>query len=222
MSVARLVGLWQPTTPPEIHAKGFITAVLRSGCTSAPKPPPPVGGITVGPDYVIMTVADGDPLDYQTAQLFATDAVFESLMPFYCDLAQASPNDCVTDRVQWNLMTYDAGGNPKVSGSPASGPGYHNLGPCSLTPQEQVQQMIVWVNVDVAAGILSRRDGNRLTTRLDGALRQLDHGNNQHTVNNLNRFLIDVEAMVKSDRLPVAASQPLISGALSLITELGG
>jgi len=204
-----------------VVSRGFITAVLRSGCTSAPTPPPPVGGITVGPDFVMMTVADGDPLDYQTAQLFATDAVFESLMPFYCDLAQASTNDCVTDRVQWNLLTYDAGGNPKVSGSPASGPGYHNLGPCSLTPQEQVHQLIVWVNVDVAAGILSRRDGNRLTTMLEGALRQLDHGNNQNAVNNLKRFLTEVEAMVQSDRLSPAAAQPLVSGALSIIAELG-
>jgi len=37
-------------------AYGFITAVLRSECTDAPTSPPPVGGIVVGPDYVIMTV----------------------------------------------------------------------------------------------------------------------------------------------------------------------
>src|SRR5881628_429007 len=72
---------------------GFITAVLRSECTDAPIPPPPVGEIAVGPDYVIMTVADGDPLDYEAAQQFATDAVFESLMPFYCALAQNPTRD---------------------------------------------------------------------------------------------------------------------------------
>src|SRR5438876_184907 len=106
-------------------ADGFITAVLRSECTDAPSRPPPVGGIAMGPDYVIMTVADGDPLDYVAAQRLVTDAVFESLMPFYCALAQNPTRGCVTNRVQWNLLTYDAGGNPKVSGGPTTGPAYH-------------------------------------------------------------------------------------------------
>ena len=60
---------------------GYITAVLRSECTSAPTPPPPVGGTRVGTDYVIMTVADADPMNYTNAQQLATDAVFLSLMP---------------------------------------------------------------------------------------------------------------------------------------------
>lgn len=51
------------TGPPTI---GYITAVLRSECASAP--PPPVGEIAVGSNYVIKTVADADPLDYQWAQ----------------------------------------------------------------------------------------------------------------------------------------------------------
>src|SRR6266516_242958 len=151
-------------------AYGFITAVLRSECTGAPIPPPPVGGIAVGPDYVIMTVADGDPLDYAVAQRLVTDAVFESLMPFYCALAQNPTRGCVTNRVQWNLLTYDAGGNPKVSGGPATGPAYHYFGLCSLTPQDRIGQLRVWVGVDVAAGILSHPDGQRLTIRLNTAL----------------------------------------------------
>jgi hypothetical protein len=111
-------------------SKGYITAVLRSDCTSAPTPPPPVGETVVGPDYVIRTIADGDPLDYLAAQRVVTDAIFESLMPLYCRLAQNPTRGCVNNRVQWNLMTYDAGGNPMISGSPTSGPGYHYLGPC--------------------------------------------------------------------------------------------
>lgn len=108
---------------------GYITAVLRSECTSAP-PPPPVGETVVGPDYVIKTIADGDPLDYPAAQAVVTDAIFESLMPLYCRLGQHPTRGCVSNRVQWNLMTYDAGGNPRISGSPTSGPDYHYLGPC--------------------------------------------------------------------------------------------
>jgi hypothetical protein len=76
----------------------------------------------VGTNYVIRTIADGDPMDYTAAHQIVTDAIFQSLMPIYCGL----PNEgCVTSRVQWNLMTYDAGGNPRISGAPLSGAGFH-------------------------------------------------------------------------------------------------
>jgi len=202
-----------------VVSKGYITALLRSECTSAPAPPP-VGGIVVGPDYVIMTVADGDPFDYQAAQQLATDAVFASLMPLYCALPRHSGIGCVSDRVQWNLETYDAGGNPKVSGGPASGGGFHYFGSCSVTPQERIQDLIVWVDVDVAAGILS--NGNSLTTKLGAALGSLSGAKTQAAINELKAFLNEVDTMVKTGRLPAAASQPLIDGAEAIITNLGG
>jgi len=202
-----------------VVAKGYITALLRSECTPAPAPPP-VGGIAVGPDYVIMTVADGDPFDYQAAQQLATDAVFASLMPLYCALPRHSGIGCVSDRVQWNLETYDAGGNPKVSGSPASGGGFHYFGSCSVTPEERIQNLIVWVNVDAAAGILS--NGNSLTTKLGAALGSLGGAKTQAAINELKAFLNEVDTMVKTGRLPAAASQPLIDGAEAIITNLGG
>jgi len=102
-------------------SRGYITAVLRSECTSAPVPPP-VGQTRVGTDYVIRTIAEGDPMDYSAAQQIVTDTIFQSLMPLYCGLPKVG---CVTNRVQWNLMTYDAGGNPRISGGPLSGFGYH-------------------------------------------------------------------------------------------------
>jgi len=167
-----------------------------------------------------MTVADGDPFDYQAAQQLATDAVFASLMPLYCALPRHSGIGCVSDRVQWNLETYDAGGNPKVSGSPASGGGFHYFGSCSVTPEERIQNLIVWVNVDVAAGILS--NGNSLTTKLDAALANLGGAKTQAAINELKVFLNEVDMMVKTGRLPAAASQPLIDGAEAIITNLGG
>jgi hypothetical protein len=97
---------------------GYITAVLRSTCTDSPTPPPPVGGTRMGPDYVIMTVADADPMNWTNAQRLVTDAVFESLMPLYCALPKTN---CVTDSVQWNIITYDTNGNPEISGCAASG-----------------------------------------------------------------------------------------------------
>ncbi len=118
-----------PDGPGDAATNGYITAVLRSECTDAPVPPPPVGETRVGPSYVIMTVADGDPLDLQAAQRVATDAVFESLMPLYCGLP---PGNCVTNRVQWNILTYDSGGNVRMSASPTSGADYHY---CPYSPK---------------------------------------------------------------------------------------
>src|ERR1041384_6159513 len=105
--------------------KGFYVALLRSECTSAPLSPPAVGQTVVGPDYVMMTVAEGDPLDFSAAQRVVTDATFASLMPKYCALSRTAGAGCVTNRVQWNVMTYDATGNPKISGCAASGCNYH-------------------------------------------------------------------------------------------------
>src|SRR2546426_1226149 len=52
----------------------------------------------------------------------ATDAVFESLMPLYCGLP---PGNCVTNRVQWNILTYDSGGNDRMPPSSTSLANYH-------------------------------------------------------------------------------------------------
>src|SRR5438477_9994361 len=81
---------------------GYYVALLRSEWTSAPLSPPAVGQTVVGPDYVMMTVAEGDPLDFSAAQRAVTDAMFASLMPKYCGLSRTTGTGCVTNRVQWN------------------------------------------------------------------------------------------------------------------------
>jgi hypothetical protein len=102
---------------------GYITAVLRSDCTDSPTPPPPLGTTRVGPDYVIMTVADASPTNWAYAQRVVTDAIFETLMPLYCGLPQ---NGCVTNLVQWGIITYDVNGQPLISGCAASGCEFHS------------------------------------------------------------------------------------------------
>jgi hypothetical protein len=106
--------------PGPAATNGYITTVLRSECASDPTPPPPVGVTVVGTNYVIMTVADADPYNFTNAQQIVTDAIFESLMPQYCALPETT-NNCVTDSVQWGIVTYDTNGNPVISGCAASG-----------------------------------------------------------------------------------------------------
>jgi hypothetical protein len=117
----------------EAAAVGYITAVLRSPCADAPTPPPAVGGILVGTNFVIMTVADGDPADFQSAQQVVTDKVFQSLMPLYCALPRNASN-CVSDSVQWGIITYDVNGNPLISGCAASGCQSHSCSGSEFGP----------------------------------------------------------------------------------------
>jgi hypothetical protein len=201
---------------------GYITALLRSECTSAPSSPPPVGGIRVGPDYVIMTVALGDREDWQRAQQLASDAVFESLMPLYCALSGHARAGCVGDRVQWNVELYDAAGNPAVSGCAASGCEFRYFtSPCSVAPPEQIQFLMTWVNVDVTAGILDKCRGDSLIAKLNAALENAANANARAAINELQAFLNELSAIVQTGRLS-AAAQTLIDGATTAIAELGG
>ena len=129
-----LIAMAVASQPGFSQTKGYYVALLRSECTSAPLSPPAVGQVVVGPDYVMMTVAEGDPLDFSAAQRAVTDATFASLMPKYCGLSRTTGTGCVTNRVQWNVMTYDASGNPKISGCAASGCHDHRCDVTNLPP----------------------------------------------------------------------------------------
>src|ERR1041384_1579929 len=79
---------------------GYYVALLRSECTSAPLSPPAVGQTVVGPDYVMMTVAEGDPLDFSAAQRVVTDATFASLMRNNAGFPQ--PKETAAGPIGWN------------------------------------------------------------------------------------------------------------------------
>jgi hypothetical protein len=137
--------------PGPAATNGYITAVLRSECADSPTPPPPVGGTTIGSDYVIMTVADASPTNFALAQQVVTDAIFQTLMPLYCNLPRNSKN-CVTDSVQWNIITYDANGQPLISGCAASGCQLHSCGDFeSGSPVILVQPTNQFVNAGQSA-----------------------------------------------------------------------
>jgi hypothetical protein len=117
-------------------------------------------------------------------------------------------------------MTYDAGGNYRISGGPANGAGYHYFESCSLTPQKRIEHLIVWVNVDVTAGILGEQDGQRLTRLLNTARRQLDRGQTERAIASLNSFLGDVARLAQNEQLPEPAAQTLSNAAQAVISEL--
>jgi hypothetical protein len=155
----------------ELHScvvtKGYITAFLGSECTSLPVPPPP-GEISTGPDYVIMTLADADPGDFANAQRIATDAVFESLMPRYCALPPNSEIGCVTNKVQWAIKTFDAGGNPSVSGCAASGCQSHYCGAANGYITAVVRGAAATLPPPSPVGVIAIGDDSVMMTLADG------------------------------------------------------
>jgi hypothetical protein len=100
-----------------------------------------------------------------------------------------------------------------MSAGPPSGAGYHYFDACSLTPEQGVQNLMVWVKVDETAGILSHRDADRLAMRLTAALRHFSRGNQMRGFHQLKMFVDEVEALANSESITVAAAQPLIDEA---------
>jgi len=129
---------------------------------------------------------------------------------------------CVTNRVQWNIIAYDADGNPKVSGCAASGCDFHYFDQKSVTPRERIESLLTWVKTDMAAGILNQGNGKRLTAKLNAALGNLASANTQRAIKELKAFLDEVDAIVKSGRFSKAAAQPLIDEAVEIIADVGG
>ena len=103
----------------------------------------------MGTNFVIRTVADADPLDFSNAQQVVTDTIFQSLMPLYCALPKDAAN-CVSDTVQWNIITYDVNGHPLISGCAASGCEYHS---CTGANTETVAPLLRISSVSTNAAL---------------------------------------------------------------------
>jgi FIMAH domain-containing protein len=80
------------------------------------------------------------------------------------------------------------------------------------TPQA-IQALITSVANLVGQGVLSNGVGNSLSNKLRDALRQLERGNQHAAANQINAFMNQVEALVRSGRLSQQHGQPLIDAA---------
>jgi hypothetical protein len=88
------------------------------------------------------------------------------------------------------------------------------------TPPGQMQQLINDVESLVNQGVLNAGEGNSLTAKLRNAEMQIDQGHNTSAINQLQAFIIQVQALIRSRRLSPAAGQLLIDQANSIIAQL--
>lgn len=87
-------------------------------------------------------------------------------------------------------------------------------------PETQIANLTTAVNALVTSAVLSSGNANALTGKLDAALQQIANGNTTAAKNQLNAFVNQANALVKSKRLTSAQAQALIDAANALAASL--
>ena len=89
-----------------------------------------------------------------------------------------------------------------------------------VTPQAMTQQLINQVNALVAQGVLNAGNGNALTAKLDAAIKQMDKGHARPASNQLEAFINQVEAFIRTGKLTSAQGESLIQAARAISAAL--
>ena len=88
-----------------------------------------------------------------------------------------------------------------------------------LTPKQKIQNIIDKIQDLVNKGVLSKGQGNSLIVKLEAAIKSLDNGNAKTASNQLNAFINEANAIIKSKGLS-AQIQPLINQANDVIAQI--
>ena len=74
----------------------------------------------------------------------------------------------------------------------------------------------------VGIGVILPADGNSLLVKLNAALSAANRGNNTASINSLDAFVNQVNALTKTGKLTAVQGQSLIDQATVAISTLGG
>jgi hypothetical protein len=91
-----------------------------------------------------------------------------------------------------------------------------------LTPRQGIVGAMQSVADLWSAGFLSTGEAGSLTAKLDAALTQRDNGNAGAAVNQLNAFLNELDALVRSGRLAASVAQPIADETRLIVVAFGG
>ncbi len=89
-----------------------------------------------------------------------------------------------------------------------------------VTVQQKIQNIIDQVQDLVNKGVLNKGQGNSLIVKLDAAITNLDSGNTVAAKNQLNAFINEANALIKSKGLSTQL-QPLVDQAKAIIAQIG-
>ncbi len=90
------------------------------------------------------------------------------------------------------------------------------------TPQEATGSLIDQVEAFIDAEVLSQGEGNALIAKLEAAIKQINKGNSNVAINQLQAFINQVNDFINSGLLTSAQGQPLIDAANAVIDQLSG
>jgi len=81
------------------------------------------------------------------------------------------------------------------------------------TPQDDIQSIIDDVTALVNDDVVSEKDGKKLTEKLTKAIKDLDKGNIDKAIEDLNEFIKEVDKLVDKNKIPQPDGQSLIDAA---------
>ena len=87
-------------------------------------------------------------------------------------------------------------------------------------PLQAIQALIDDVESLVAQGVLNRGNGNALISKLEAARKQLERGKIRPAGNEINAFINQVDALIRSRRLSPQQGQPLIDLAMNILLQI--
>lgn len=88
------------------------------------------------------------------------------------------------------------------------------------SPQQVLAGMIATVDSLAALGVLSRRDANSLTLKLEAAVQQLDRGNTKVAEHKLESFITQVNTMARAGEIPPADAEALLGLAARVLQSV--
>ena len=87
-------------------------------------------------------------------------------------------------------------------------------------PLQAIQALINDVESLVAQGVLNHGNGNALISKLEAARKQLERGHIRPAGNQINAFINQVEAFIRSRKLTPQQGQPLIDAAMNILQQI--
>jgi YVTN family beta-propeller protein len=123
----------------------------------------------------------------------------------------------------WNVSVIDAATNTITAtidvgfGPVAFG---QSIGPNVLTPVQKIEQTVDSVQDLVTSGALNQGQANALIAKINATAQSLNAGDTNKAIDELNAFINQVKAYMKTGKLSSTEGQALVGGANAVINAL--
>jgi hypothetical protein len=205
---------------------GSVTVTVDKFSTN----PETVSALDVGGGFVDLFVTGADPTDIVTAKIYyppsitgADEAQLQLLFfngSAWLPVRSSGNTDPVKNETD-NLDNTSSGGRFTVIFDNTSTPAVTQLTGTLFTPSLTPSGDIRAITSEVGSLSINHGQKNSLAMKLQAASQSLAGGNRRAAANQLQAFIDEMNALIKTGRLPQAQGQLLIDQANSLAAQLG-